>query len=85
MALHQTALTKAHLCAWKGRSGVEAGPELLLGSLAQSEKVQCHLPSKTGKTSPSSSRAGDSSTVGMLAVASQGKHQDSQGTGQWLL
>lgn len=49
MALHQIALTKAHLCAWKGRGGGGAGPELLLGSLAWSEEAQHNLPSKTGK------------------------------------
>lgn len=47
MALHQIALTKAHLRAWKGRGGGGAGPELLLGSPAQGEKVQHHLLSKT--------------------------------------
>lgn len=50
MALHQIALTKVHLHAWKRRGGGGAGPGLLLESLAQSEKIQCHLPSKTGKT-----------------------------------
>lgn len=35
--------------------------------------------------SPSSSRAGESPTAGMLAGASQGKQRDSSGTGQRLL
>lgn len=85
MALHQIALTKVHLCAWKRRDGGGAGLELLLGSLAQSEKVQCNLPSKTGKTFLVLLPAGQRTPPLWACWQWHPRESTETATGQWLL